>query len=201
MANSKVGLTTNAITGTLPIANGGTGATSTTFTNLATNVTGNLPVANGGTGAATLAAAGITNAPMFRVFRSTSQSVVNSTYTKIEYDSESYDTDAAFDSSTNYRFTAPSAGKYYFLSQLQYTATTDGGQLRAQFYVNGSAFHASLRMQHTSPNTSDNFMIMADVLSLSASDYVEVYGYQGEGGSRNFESYKNYFLGYKLIGV
>jgi hypothetical protein len=38
------------ITGTLPIANGGTGTTSTTFTNLTTNVTGTLPVANGGTG-------------------------------------------------------------------------------------------------------------------------------------------------------
>jgi hypothetical protein len=34
----------------LPIANGGTGTTSTTFANLATNVTGTLPVANGGTG-------------------------------------------------------------------------------------------------------------------------------------------------------
>jgi hypothetical protein len=141
------------------------------------------------------------NTPMFRVFRSSDQSVANSTYTKIQYDSESYDTDAAFDSSTNYRFTAPSAGKYYFLAQLQYTATTDGGQLRAQFYVNGSAFNANLRMQHTSPNTSDNFVVMADVLSLSASDYVEVFGYQSESGSRNFESYKNYFLGYKLIGT
>ena len=38
------------VTGTLPIANGGTGTTSTTFTNLATNVTGTLPIANGGTG-------------------------------------------------------------------------------------------------------------------------------------------------------
>lgn len=38
------------VTGTLPIANGGTGTTSTTFVNLATNVTGTLPVANGGTG-------------------------------------------------------------------------------------------------------------------------------------------------------
>ena len=46
MATSKVGLTTNAITGTLPVANGGTGSTSTTFTNLASNVTGNLPVGN-----------------------------------------------------------------------------------------------------------------------------------------------------------
>jgi hypothetical protein len=44
------------LTGTLPIANGGTGTTSTTFANLTTNVTGTLPVANGGTGAATLTA-------------------------------------------------------------------------------------------------------------------------------------------------
>ena len=47
------------VTGTLPIANGGTGTTSTTFANLATNVTGTLPVANGGTGATTLAGANI----------------------------------------------------------------------------------------------------------------------------------------------
>jgi hypothetical protein len=37
----------------LSIASGGTGTTSTTFVNLATNVTGTLPVANGGTGTAT----------------------------------------------------------------------------------------------------------------------------------------------------
>lgn len=37
----------------LPITSGGTGTTSTTFVNLATNVTGTLPVANGGTGAST----------------------------------------------------------------------------------------------------------------------------------------------------
>jgi hypothetical protein len=38
------------VTGTLPIANGGTGSTSTTFVNAATNITGTLPIANGGTG-------------------------------------------------------------------------------------------------------------------------------------------------------
>jgi hypothetical protein len=37
------------VTGTLPIANGGTGSTSTTFANLTTNVTGTLPITNGGT--------------------------------------------------------------------------------------------------------------------------------------------------------
>jgi hypothetical protein len=38
----------------LPVASGGTGSTSTTFVNLASNVTGTLPVANGGSGASTL---------------------------------------------------------------------------------------------------------------------------------------------------
>jgi len=47
-----VNLASNVI-GTLPIANGGTGSTSTTYVNLASNVTGTLPVGNGGTGATT----------------------------------------------------------------------------------------------------------------------------------------------------
>ena len=46
---SNVNLTSQ-VTGTLPIANGGTGSTSTTYVDLTTNVTGTLPVANGGTG-------------------------------------------------------------------------------------------------------------------------------------------------------
>jgi hypothetical protein len=45
----KIGLATH-VSGTLPVANGGTGSTSTTFVDLATNVTGTLPVARGGTG-------------------------------------------------------------------------------------------------------------------------------------------------------
>jgi hypothetical protein len=48
-STTYVDLTTN-VTGTLPIANGGTGSTSTTYVDLTTNVTGTLPVANGGTG-------------------------------------------------------------------------------------------------------------------------------------------------------
>lgn len=54
----------------LPIANGGTGSTSTTFVNLAANVTGTLPVANGGTSLTTLTANNVmlgngTSAPLF----------------------------------------------------------------------------------------------------------------------------------------
>lgn len=44
---------TSDVSGVLPIANGGTGTSSTQFTNLTTNVTGTLPIANGGTGITT----------------------------------------------------------------------------------------------------------------------------------------------------
>jgi hypothetical protein len=47
---------TTGVTGTLPVANGGTGTSSTTFCNLGSNVTGTLPVANGGTGQTSLTA-------------------------------------------------------------------------------------------------------------------------------------------------
>ena len=56
-SSGQVSLTTG-VTGTLPVANGGTGSTSTTFVNAATNVTGTLPVANGGTGLTTTPANG-----------------------------------------------------------------------------------------------------------------------------------------------
>lgn len=44
----------------LPVASGGTGSSSTTFVNLATNVTGTLPAANGGTGVPNNAASTLT---------------------------------------------------------------------------------------------------------------------------------------------
>ena len=48
---------TSQVTGTLPIANGGTGSTSTTYVDLTANVANALPVANGGTNGTTAATA------------------------------------------------------------------------------------------------------------------------------------------------
>ena len=52
LANLNLSLTSQ-VTGTLPIANGGTNSTSTTYCSLTTNVSGVLPFANGGSGAIT----------------------------------------------------------------------------------------------------------------------------------------------------
>ena len=75
-------LSTLTLGSALPVASGGTGSTSTTYVNLASNVTGTLPVANGGTGAATLTANNVilgngTSAPTF-VAPSTTGNVLTS---------------------------------------------------------------------------------------------------------------------------
>ena len=51
--NSDIDLTSE-VSGVLPIANGGTNSSSTTYCSLTANVSGTLPVANGGTGATSL---------------------------------------------------------------------------------------------------------------------------------------------------
>lgn len=55
ITNSTVNYSSDG-TGSLPVAKGGTGSSSTTFCNLTSNVTGILPVANGGTGLSTVSA-------------------------------------------------------------------------------------------------------------------------------------------------
>ncbi len=75
----KIGLATH-VSGTLPVANGGTGSSSTQFVALGTNVSGTLPIANGGSGTTT--AQGAMNAFAGAV---TSGSYLRSSYTKNIY--------------------------------------------------------------------------------------------------------------------
>ncbi len=73
---------TSQVTGTLPIANGGTGSTSTTYCSLTANVSGTLPIANGGTNLTSLGTAG-------------QALVVNSGGTALEYGSAGISTGKA----------------------------------------------------------------------------------------------------------
>jgi hypothetical protein len=75
ITRNQIDLTAD-VTGTLPVANGGTGSTSTTYCDLTSNVTGTLPVANGGTGATSFTA----NELLFGNGTSAIQSSSNLTY-------------------------------------------------------------------------------------------------------------------------
>ena len=70
---------------------------------------------------ATQTGVGGENTPAFEAYRSGSaQTITDSTDTKIQFNSEIFDTAGAYDASTNYRFTVPSgqAGKYFVYSQI-----------------------------------------------------------------------------------
>ena len=53
------------------------------------------------------------NYPAFEAYLSANTTVTDATWVKIQANTEVYDTDNAFDNSTNYRFTPQVAGKYF----------------------------------------------------------------------------------------
>jgi hypothetical protein len=120
------------------------------------------------------------NYPAFSVKLTSSQTVTNNTNTKIQFNSEIIDTDSAFDSTTNYRFTVPSgkAGKYFITGGATGFATNTGNlnYFRVHIYKNGTLTTSSEQnstsgsgFDYVSANTSI-------ILDLAENDYLELYG-------------------------
>lgn len=125
----------------------------------------------------------LSNPYKFRVYRNASQSLNNASDTKINFDTEVFDTNNNFDSSTNYRYTVPVTGFYLIglsvkISTAGYGAVTSYNGLA----VNGTVTYYS-GQQVGSTNSSTKYQgAIVQLLSLSANDYLEGYGYVGEAG-------------------
>ena len=91
----------------------GTGVFSLVAPSTSTNRTINLPDSNGTI--LTTATAGVpVNGPAFSVYRAGNQLISANTLTKIQLNTENFDTASAYDNTTNYRFTPLVAGYYQF---------------------------------------------------------------------------------------
>jgi len=138
--------------------------------------------------------------PAFSVMRSSDQTISDGSWTKIQFNSEFLDSDNAFDSSTNYRFTVPSGegGKYMLFVNAYVQYGANGSTLRTAIYKNGSSEHLSI---FTDGVGVAHNSITSMVMNLSASDYIEFYAWQNRGGNDNLQGPHTVAYGYKIIGA
>lgn len=140
------------------------------------------------------ATASAASGPAFRAYRDTSaQSFNQNTWTKIQFNAESFDTDSCFDSTTNYRFTPTKAG-YYEIVLAGYVQQTEGNKTCAVgIYKNGTLYARTMQVMDTEPAGSGS-----DIVYLNGTtDYVEGYVFSESGTSRQVynASSASYFSG------
>lgn len=126
-----------------------------------------------------------------RIYRgSTDQTVGSGSWTTIQFNAESYDTNSDFDSSTNYTFTAPRDGLYLFHLNVQLTAAASGDIYQVGLLKNSDANEYS-KTQYVTEDTNSANYTHTDTLSLSANDTVKFRVNQASGGNININNGQN----------
>ena len=169
---------------------------------------GNALLTSNGSGTLTTNNIGGKNTPAFMAYLSSDQTVSDNTFTKVQIDTEEFDTDNAFDNSTNYRFTPQTAGKYFFYATCCLRSTTNTTFKRGNlgFYKNGSALYGGVSELTESYGVSQQVTITASFDMNGSSDYVELYAnVDNQSGTPKLESDYNssnrstYFGAYRII--
>lgn len=169
-----------------------------------------LDIASGATitNSGTATGFGGNNTPAFiaKFASSGSQTVTDNSTVKVEMSQEVYDSDSAYDPTTNYRWTPGVVGKY-LIGFSVYTEDNEIKRATAYLYMNGSSIyknHKKVILQDQtavcSPRHTYNGQVIVDVTSTS--DYFEVYcwidTYDG-GTSSIMDQEMTYFWGHKLL--
>lgn len=112
----------------------------------------------------------------FSAYRNSSnQSVTNGAYTKVQLNAENFDTASAFDSTTNYRFTAPIPGIYRFDFSVSGSGTSPTTVVAA-LHKNGSRILVGSEGAAVSA-FSEGVSTGSALIQLAASDYIELFVY------------------------
>ncbi len=120
----------------------------------------------------------IYNPYKFSAYHNTNQSLA--TDVKVAFNSERFDTNNNFDSTTNYRYTAPVAGFYQFNAQIYYLGI-NASTVRIALYKNGSFLEEGGTAN--SGAAVDMAMVYTGLVQAAANDYFEIYTQFSGGGS------------------
>ena len=144
--------------------------------------------------------------PAFHATQSGNQTIGTGAYVKVSLNSEVFDSDSAFDHSSNYRFTVPSGegGKYWFAYCIRLGYGLDDNEIiQGQLYKNGSDENLTQSMYRSPSGSGYNPSAVncSGILTLSAADYIELYAYHNEGGDMATSASSTFLAMYKLQGL
>ena len=160
----------------------------------------------------TVTGAGQNNVPYFNARLGSDQDIgYTGAYTKIQIDTEYFDSASAFDTS-NYRFTPQTAGKYFVFGQCAFETTSSSNNTNnlvatlVAIYKNGSnvAFNQIDRGGQLYSAYKRTMGVCTIVDMNGSSDYVEFYGYVNvSSGTPTFsvDGEKSNFFGAYRIGA
>jgi hypothetical protein len=141
--------------------------------------TGNLVTVPSVTGTAMVSG----NMPAFSAYNNAAQTLSNNTQTKIQCNTEEFDTASYFDSTTNYRFTPLVAGYYQVNAACGVSDSVATGYVQASIYKNGSLFKSGYGAYQSFTGTGG--ATVATVIYMNGStDYVEFYVRQNTGAAQ-----------------
>ena len=134
----------------------------------------------------------ITAAPAFSAGPSATQSISAATWTKMQYNTEEWDTNNNYDNATNYRFTPTVAGYYQINGCAESTGNSASGYFLVAVYKNGSAFKYG--QNYKSDSASGPSASVATLVYFNGTtDYIELYSIGQNAWTRGNNLVASYF--------
>ena len=138
---------------------------------------GTSQLVDGAVTSAKLASGAVANTPAFEAKMSADQTLSDDTLTKVNFNTEVFDTDGNYDHSSNYRFTPTTAGKYYVYSTVRCNSSSNStvAQIDVIIYKNGSAYSSS-GINFSTNYGNEQSPTVTNVIDFNgSSDFVEIY--------------------------
>jgi hypothetical protein len=124
--------------------------------------------------------------PAFSAYPSSNLTITSNVWTKVQADTEVFDTNSNYDPTTNYRFTPTVAGYYQINAGVRVTSTGSITNTVAAIYKNGVLY-----ADNVVPPFASTFSVAAvsSLISLNGStDYIELYVLSQAAGTITLET-------------